>query len=169
MFGLEFAPLKIPLRRRLQTLAVFYFCTEFLLLGFLSTALFVYLFFTRYYWISLLYIVWFYYDRNICYNGGRRSELLRNVEAWKLFAEFFPIKLIKTVELSDDKNYIFGCHPHGILCFSHFVNFATEGTNFSKIFPNLLPHLITLNYQFWLPLHREIFILSGNFNGKKKT
>lgn len=54
-----------------------------------------------------------------------------------------------------------GLHPHGILCFSHFVNFATEGTGFSSIFPKIVPHLITLNYQFWLPLHREIFLLSG--------
>ena len=70
MLGLEFAPFKIPLRRRLQTLVVFYFCTEFLLIGFLSTSFFAYLLFTKYYWISLLYFAWFYYDRNICYQGS---------------------------------------------------------------------------------------------------
>lgn len=98
---------------------------------------------------------------SVCFLGGRRSEFLRRAEAWRLFAEFFPIKLVQTAPLSPEKNYIFGCHPHGILCFSHFVNFATEGTNFSQIFPGLRPHLIALNYQFWLPFHREIFILSG--------
>lgn len=86
---------------------------------------------------------------------------MRNFAGWKYFADFFPVKLVKTAELSPEKNYIFGLHPHGLLCFSHFVNFCTEATGFSTIFPKIVPHLITLNYQFYLPFHREIFLLSG--------
>lgn len=33
---------------------------------------------------------------------------MRRSSAWKYFADFFPIKLVKTAELSPDKNYIFG-------------------------------------------------------------
>ncbi len=94
---------------------------------------------------------------------------MRNFVGWKHFANFFPVKLVKTAELSPEKNYIFGLHPHGMLCFSHFANFATEGTGFSKLFPNIIPHLITLNYQFYLPFHREIFLLSGACSASRES
>lgn len=69
MFGLEFAPLRIPLERRLQTLVIFYFCSEFLFIGFISTSLLAYLLFTQFYWLSLLYILWFAYDNKIAFQG----------------------------------------------------------------------------------------------------
>lgn len=93
--------------------------------------------------------------------GGRRWNFIRSLFLWKYFAEYFPIKLVKTVDLSPEKNYIFGCHPHGVLCFSHFINFCTEATGFGKLFPKLTSHLITLNYQFYLPIHRETFGFTG--------
>ena len=33
------------------------------------------------------------------------------------------------------RNYIFGYHPHGIMASGSFINFGTEGTGFSKLFP----------------------------------
>ncbi|KAI2801885.1 2-acylglycerol O-acyltransferase 1 [Blomia tropicalis] len=169
MLGLSFAPLRIPIRRRLQTLAVFYFCAQFLFLGFVYTIGMGSLMFTEYYWITLLYLFWFIYDRKASYQGGHRRSWMRNLSAWKYFADFFPVKLMRTAKLSPDKNYIFGCHPHGILSFSHFVNFATEGTGFSKLFPKIVPHLITLNYQFWLPIHRDIILLSGTCEASRES
>lgn len=70
MLGVEFAPLRIPLVRRLQTAIIFYFCSEFLVLGFVSTAILAYmLFYTQYYWLSLLYIAWFAYDFGVPFKG----------------------------------------------------------------------------------------------------
>lgn len=69
MLGLSFAPLRIPIRRRLQTLAVFYFCAQFLFLGFVYTIGMGSLMFTEYYWITLLYLLWFIYDRKASYQG----------------------------------------------------------------------------------------------------
>lgn len=66
---IEFAPLNIPLERRLQTLTVLYFCTQFVLLGFLSALFFLYLLTTQYYYISLLYYTWFYFDRKTYHQG----------------------------------------------------------------------------------------------------
>ncbi|KAI7692915.1 hypothetical protein SSS_05544 [Sarcoptes scabiei] len=125
MFGIEFAPLRIPLERRKQTAAVLYYWTEFFL------------------------------------TGDRRSEWLRKLNIWKHFANYFPIKLVKTAEISPDKNYIFACHPHGYLSVSHFANFMTDGTYFSDKYPDIKPHLMTLNFQFLMPLHREIILFSG--------
>ena len=101
--------------------------------------------------------------------GGRRCNWYRHLPIWKWFAEYFPIRLIKTAELPADRNYIFGLHPHGILCHSHFVNFGTEGTNFSELFPGITPHLIALNFQFQLPIQREQFMLTGSCSASKES
>lgn len=79
----------------------------------------------------------------------------------KEFAKYFPITLVKTAELPSDKNYIFGLHPHGILSFSHYLNFGTEATGFSEQFPGIVPHLITLRYLFMTPVSRELMYFSG--------
>jgi len=74
ILGVKFAPLNVPLERRLQTLivAIWAFVTAFGdFWGYLIT---VYLIFytetTRYF--LLLYFLWMYYDWDTCHNGGRR-------------------------------------------------------------------------------------------------
>ncbi|KDQ18795.1 hypothetical protein BOTBODRAFT_52049 [Botryobasidium botryosum FD-172 SS1] len=44
-------------------------------------------------------------------------------------------------DLPPDRPYIFGYHPHGL---GAMATFATEGTGFSKHFPGISPHLLTL-------------------------
>ena len=160
--GIEFAPFNIPFSRRLQTLSVFFFVLLFFqvfsLVGYL---LFGYFLFKSFYWVTLAYAFWYYLDRNRCHQGGRRSDSARRWKIWEFFRDYFPIKLIKTVDLDPRKNYIFGLHPHGVMCFSAMANFATEATGFAQKFPGLTPHLITLNGQFKSPLMRELFLLTG--------
>ncbi|GFY64037.1 2-acylglycerol O-acyltransferase 1 [Trichonephila inaurata madagascariensis] len=69
--------------------------------------------------------------------------------------------MIKTADLDPNKNYIFGYHPHGIMCYGAFSCFGTEGRNFSEVFPDITPRLLTLEGQFWFPLHREHVMSSG--------
>ena len=181
ILGIEFAPLLIPIERRLQTLAVLYYCSEFLFIGFITLLFLLYLLlFTKFYFIPLLYLSWFLYDKNVCnqgkcdrphvirwiklinlFLGGRISSWTRNWKLWKYYAGFFPLKLVKTHDLDPNKNYIIGSHPHGIMCAGAFGNFATEGTRFSEKFPGITPHILALEGQFWLPLHRELFLSSG--------
>lgn len=79
------------------------------------------------------------------------------------------MKLIKTTDLDPNKNYIFGISPHGVMSFSAFCNFATEGTKFSEKFPGITPHLLTLNAQFSAPLMRELFMQSGACAASEKS
>ncbi|RWS26165.1 2-acylglycerol O-acyltransferase 1-like protein, partial [Leptotrombidium deliense] len=158
--GIEFAPLLIPIERRLQTLAVLYFVLEFMPIGLTCLSILVYLSFTSFHYITLLYLLWFAYDKQVSYRGGRRSDWIRGWPMWRWFRDYFPISLVKTADLDPDKNYIFGVHPHGIMCFGAFCNFATEANNFSTRFPGLRPYLLTLDQQFQLPIHRELFLFS---------
>ena len=61
------------------------------------------------------------------------KPLRRRLSVWRHAAAFYPAKIIKTVELDPEGNYIFAAHPHGIFCSSLFLAFATEGMNFSKV------------------------------------
>jgi len=35
---------------------------------------------------------------------------------WRYFVNYFPMELKKEVDLSPEKTYIFGYHPHGTHC-----------------------------------------------------
>lgn len=157
-----FAPINIPLSRRLQTFAVLFWMSSFLILTSGGAALLLYLFFfTQYWWISLCYLTWYLADLSICHRGGRRANWFRELSLWKYFRDFFPIHLIKTAELDPSKNYIMGYHPHGILSAGAIVTFGTEALNFSKMFPGLIPYMSTLEVQFFLPFFREYLLLTG--------
>ncbi|CAG2181712.1 unnamed protein product, partial [Oppiella nova] len=65
-------------------------------------------------------MLWLIIDRNVCNQGGRINYWVRKWALWRHYANYFPLKLIKTTDIDPNKNYIFGCHPHGILCFSYF-------------------------------------------------
>ena len=92
-----------------------------------------------------------------------RKDWSRNHSLWKHFANFFPVKLVKTAELDPDKgNYLLGSHPHGIICAGATASFCTEGAGWSKIFPNLIPSLLTLKVFHLVPGLREIGASLGN-------
>lgn len=145
VFGIDLVPLNIPIKRRFQTCGVIFF--EFLFfqgLSLFGAVTLIFLLFTKFYWITPLYMIWYFYDLKTPNEGGRSSHWTRNWKLWHYYCQYFPMSLVKTVELAQDKNYLFCVHPHGVMSFSAFGNFGTEGTGFSKIFPGLTPHLLVL-------------------------
>ena len=161
LFGIEFAPLNVPLKRRLQTLAVLQWTLSFFFMGLSCIALLITLLFTRFYWLTLLYGIWYVYDFYQPERGGRRSEWIRRWSVWKHYRDFFPLNLHKTCDLDPGKNYIFLVHPHGIMGMGIFGNFATEATGFSELFPGIRSILLTLKLQFVFPLVRDYIMAVG--------
>ncbi|CAG7717878.1 unnamed protein product [Allacma fusca] len=161
VLGVEVAPLNIPWERRMETVAVAVWIGSFIFGAPSGLIFLVYLaFFTRLWWISLLYLTWFVYDRETVNKGGRRFAWVRKWKIWRRYTNYFPVKMIKTVDLDPTKNYLFGSHPHGVLCSGAFACFETEGTNFSKVYPGITPHLLTFEAHLAFPIYRE-YILSG--------
>ena len=160
ILGIEFAPLSIPMYRRIQTLCALQWVLLFLFGGFGCLFLSIYLLFTKYYWIVLIYLVWYAYDRNTPELGGNAIKSIRHSRLWKYMRDYYPAELHKTEDLDPTKSYIFGLHPHGIMQASGFLSFATEATGFSQKFPGLVPHLVILAGQFQFPFYRE-YILTG--------
>lgn len=89
----RYAPLRVPLRRRLQTLAVLLWCSM------MSICMFIFFFLCSIpflLWFPIiLYLTWILVWDKAPENGGRPIRWLRNAAWWKLFAGYFPAHIIK--------------------------------------------------------------------------
>merc|ERR1712080_667608 len=150
---------------RLQTLSVLFWMSYFLFSGLIGIGItYCILFYTRFWYLSVLYLSFIYWDFDTMNRGGRRGWAVNWVRSWPLwrhFCNFFPIKIVKTAELDPKQNYLLGSHPHGILCTGAVGAFGTEGADFKEIFPGITPKVLTLSVQFWFPLHRELAYCLG--------
>ncbi|NXM06532.1 MOGT2 acyltransferase, partial [Tyrannus savana] len=163
----EFAPRSVPLQRRLQTAAVAQWVFSFLGLAPCCIAAFIALLFTRFWLLSALYAVWWVIDRDQPRRGGRRVQFLRNCAVWRHMRDYFPITMVKTAELDPRKNYLLGFHPHGVLAAGAFLNFCTEASGFSTLFPGITPHLMMLSLWFRVPFFRD-YLMSGGLVASDK-
>ncbi|KAM8778373.1 2-acylglycerol O-acyltransferase 3 [Rhynchonycteris naso] len=145
----------------LDAVGAYHYVLIFLFMGLFSFLLILSLLFTSLWSFSVLYLAWLFLDWDTPNQGGRRSEWMRNWTIWKHLRDYFPIKLVKTAELPPDRNYVFGSHPHGIMCIGTFCNFATEGNGFSQHFPGLRPSLVVLATLFYFPLYRDYIMCTG--------
>ncbi|XP_074133852.1 diacylglycerol O-acyltransferase 2-like protein 6 [Sminthopsis crassicaudata] len=145
----------------LQMFSVLHWIPLYVVLGIIPICFGPILLFTKYWMLSVLTLGWLIYDWKTHSQGGRRSNWVRNWTLWKNFRDYFPIKLVKTCELSPSHNYVIAAHPHGILSYGMFCNFGTESTGFSQLFPGITPSLATLEGIFWIPLVREYVMAKG--------
>lgn len=140
---------------------MFHFWYVFLLGAITSMVLIWYVFVKGYYIVLLFFVVYVYLDRKTPEQGGRRFQPFREWSAFKYCAEYFPMKLHKTVDLDPSMSYLGGFHPHGIMATGVFVQFGTEGTGFSRLFPEIIPHVLTLGGWFNFPLVRDYIMMAG--------
>jgi len=82
---------------------------------------------------------------------------------WRYFCNYFPIKLVKTIDLDPKESHLFVCEPHGILSAGITGSFGTDLLDCKKLFPGLEIRPITLDQHFNVPLFREYpYILGKN-------
>ncbi|KND03876.1 uncharacterized protein SPPG_01328 [Spizellomyces punctatus DAOM BR117] len=153
----QWAPLNLPMPRRRQTASVLMWILSIPTL----IVIFFYLLFTPQYtpWV-LAYLVFLALDPTP-ETGSRRIMLFRKLPFWRWIKDYFPIGLVKTVDLDPSKNYLFGYHPHGIIGIGAWTNFATEASDFAGKFPGINLRLMTLQTNFHLPLWREVLLCLG--------
>ncbi|TWU75472.1 hypothetical protein ED733_005040 [Metarhizium rileyi] len=157
--GIRFAPLRVPFKRRMQTAAVLFHSMSIVVL----VSCFWFSCANPLTWPILVpYLVHLSFsnaatDGNLAY----RSEWLRSLPLWKLFAGYFPAKLHKTFDLPPNRKYIFGYHPHGIISHGAWCAFATNALAFSDKFPGITNSLLTLDSNFRLPFYRDWILAMG--------
>ncbi|TKR57493.1 hypothetical protein L596_030748 [Steinernema carpocapsae] len=142
---MKFAPLNVPLHRRLETAAVLFHVMNLTLFPILSFIIPLVLLLSPFCPLVIAYFIYLYYDWETPAKGSRPSAWVRNWLIWKSFADYFPVKIVKTAEIPSCHNYIFGSHPHGIIGHGIFCAAGTEGAGFSKIFPGIIPSLVSEN------------------------
>ncbi|KAJ4380277.1 diacylglycerol O-acyltransferase 1 [Didymella sp. IMI 355093] len=156
---IRFAPMNVPLQRRLQTCAVLMHTLS--IVG--SLAIFFFLCSIPLLWPILLPYTVYVLFSNAGTSGelSFRSERMRRLKVWSLFASYFPARLHRSQELEPTRKYIFGYHPHGIISHGAFAAFATEALGFSQLFPGITNALLTLDSNFRYPIYREYALRLG--------
>jgi len=90
------------------------------------------------------------------------SKRLRKMAWWKYVSEYFPVRVLKTAELAPEKGpYIIGCFPHGIIPFSVFCNWFTNGTNMDEKFPGLEWRIALLKISTQIPFFAQLMKVLG--------
>ncbi|XP_045850187.1 2-acylglycerol O-acyltransferase 3 [Meles meles] len=145
----------------LEVLSAYYYVLTFLFMGPFFFLVILFLLFTSFWSVSVLYLVWLFLDWDTPNRGGRRFEWIRNLPMWRHVRDYYPIKLVKTTELPPDRNYVLGAHPHGVMCTGAFCNFSTEVNSFSKKFPGIEPSGAGLASLFNLPVYRDYLLSFG--------
>ncbi len=116
--------------------------------------------------LSLIYGLWIYYDKSP-FKSGRYSPWLRDISMFKVFANYFPSSVVCDTPL-EDKQYMFSYSPHGIIGTGSFCTLGTNGNGFYKHYKRPL-RVATIDFNFYMPLFRDIFILLGYLSCAKHT
>ncbi|KAE9393994.1 DAGAT-domain-containing protein [Gymnopus androsaceus JB14] len=116
--NIEFAPARIPRKRRMQMLAV----AAWSVMIALTTVLFLFLCSIPPLWPFLAaYQIWIMWIDQSPEHGGRTSRWFRELKFWKYFADYYPAS-----------PYVFGYHPHGIIGIIGLIKkFIIPATGFS--------------------------------------
>lgn len=171
--GIRFAPLYVPLERRLQTLSAAGWMTTMAFGGFIGMLFALYfLIFTRFWWLVALYLLWIWViDKNIGQKGGRPINWVRNWTWWKYTRDYFPLRFEKVpwVELDPQKNYLFCCFPHGMLSTGAFNAFGSAYSNYESYFPYHKARVVTLSQHYQMPFFRDLALSMGGISSSYKS
>ncbi len=113
---IRFAPLNIPMERRMQTLTVAIWSYLQIFCIVISILLLLIFPFTI---PMLMYLAWIYIDKAPS-KVTRPWSAFKRANWWKHFAAFFPANLHKTADLDPKKSYIFGLNYMTIIVLPFF-------------------------------------------------
>ncbi|XP_055335830.1 2-acylglycerol O-acyltransferase 2-like [Paramacrobiotus metropolitanus] len=151
-----------------------YYCTNIIFLcwgGWIIVyPVLIKLLFTNYFWIPLLLFAWMLIDDSQN-QGGRSWRPLRNCSFTNYWYQYFSTALHVTTPqtITPDNNYIFACHPHGILATGVSGALISEGLGISQRLPGMRLHILVSRLVFWFPLFREMFLWGGCSSASKRN
>ncbi|XP_055320539.1 2-acylglycerol O-acyltransferase 2-like [Sitodiplosis mosellana] len=163
---IQWTPWNVPMHRRLEVFCAAFAMFVALILGPISAIVMIYWVYAGNIFlkaISILYAAFIYYDRNAGDSGGRGAgnKWSRELWIWKHYLNYFPIDLVKTVDLPADRNYLICLFPHGVLCQSAFANFGSNFSKWPSLFPGIRSKCTTLSYHHYMPIMREMILSWG--------
>ena len=170
--------IKTPLRRRRQMCAMLglnFFTGPSII--FVCLTLFMY--FARPYslYVGVIYFSYIYVSDHCTQLPRRATPFWRNSGMFRLFRNYFPIRIVKTLQAQDRggvrvfdpaRNYLFCYHPHGVQSAGAFI-MASGASGFDELFPGLELSVQTLSINFKVPVFRENCIGLGMGDASKQS
>ncbi|KAF8375624.1 hypothetical protein PRIPAC_82053 [Pristionchus pacificus] len=143
---------------------VFYFCGFWLFAPPVIVCGSLYLLYVRL-WACVpfvsAYLAWYYYSRDWPEKGCMPWKWFRrNAHFVRWGGEYFDYEIVKTEDVSADKNYLVGSHPHGMICLSLMLSYAAR-PSFGDLYKGMRGYCVTLAGQFQWPLRRELLMWMG--------
>ncbi|KAK6037898.1 diacylglycerol acyltransferase [Cooperia oncophora] len=126
LLGIDFSPLSEPWDRKLESLGVAILSGMFFPMIAVCTVLPFILLLTGHWYIVVLYILWYLYDRKSHENGGYENTWLRGCKYNQWVMDYFQSDVHVTTYLPADRNYLMAAHPHGVICFGLYAAFVRE-------------------------------------------
>lgn len=157
------ALLQTPLHRRRQTMAVaaWFYCPVLSMI--MLAVLFTYYKVT---WpVLLAYYAWYVYSIRMPFEGATAEWLVGKLGVFTHFCPYFPITVHfdgnaehHFTTTTNNQQYMFGYHPHGIFGLGAVGAFAmSRPTALSK----LKLRLLTVDINFYIPVWREVLMSMG--------
>ncbi|KAI8848392.1 diacylglycerol acyltransferase [Chytridium lagenaria] len=123
--------------------------------------------------LLLAYLTYITYDGSPECKGGwgviGLGKLFYNASIWNAYREYFTARLVKTVDLPMDRNYVFSLHPHGVYALGFFANVTGNPRAFGEAFPGIKITATTLPLNFRLPVWREFLLSLGMVSCDRKA
>eukprot|EP00760_Papus_ankaliazontas_P017230 PhM_4_TR17075/c0_g1_i7/m.87194/K14457/MOGAT2, MGAT2; 2-acylglycerol O-acyltransferase 2 len=164
--GPTFAPLFVPLHRRLEVLSATIINgthVTFFPLILAGIAYFSPMF--RMFMIGYIaFIVYESYFNKVPPSFRRSSEWFRSLPILRHHANYFPHRTVRRpgATLDASRNYLFISHPHGLNAQGSLITFSgTKSGHLADLFPGIWCRIQSLPYQFVVPFWRELAIMAG--------
>ena len=164
-----FAPLNIPLHRRLETLCVLVLFT--CPLWFFALNLYCLLLAPRLvFYPYLVYLTYslFFLTAHVDDRPSLLSPAVRRASVFRLFSRYFPISLSAPAPLPPAHPTIIGYHPHGIISIGAISAFATDVCGWPALSGGLRCSLVTLDASFRLPFWNLLLLACGVRDSSKR-
>ncbi|KAJ2396770.1 diacylglycerol O-acyltransferase 1 [Coemansia sp. RSA 2559] len=126
-------------------------------------ALYVYLFVYVTYLRAFLgvYLVFCLVDSRPYDGIGRRLSIVRKLPIWDHINRYFQPKIVFEEPLDATKQYVFGCHPHGVISYTSQLIAGATGMNIETHFPGLIVRGVTMPVSFTIPFFRDYALAMG--------
>lgn len=130
----------------------------------ISIYFFLYILFTSYWWLLIIYLFWMYViDADTPNKDLRALDLLKNSKFAKYLVDYYPVTITKSEEheLDPKKNYLFVPVPHGIWSIATYFVFGTIFDTTRKLYPDHVSQSTGLSIFYKIPFYREIILWLG--------
>eukprot|EP00127_Corallochytrium_limacisporum_P005626 Clim_evm5s210 gene=Clim_evmTU5s210 len=120
--------------------------------------------------LALLYAFHIVTDRTPANGHGRKNEWFMNSTPWHCLCKYFPIQLDSELgPLPEDSalspyskdQYVFAFHPHGVVPVHVVSGALSPAAGIKRYFPKANMRLITVAFNFFLPVWRELYLAFG--------